>query len=100
MARYGQGMMLRLASIGLGYGLLTLGVIGLIVPVLHGAIFLVTGLLILSRHAVWAARALDWLKRRHPKAEALIERGEGLVDRGEQWLMARLGHLFGRPPAA
>ena len=44
-------MMIRLASIGLGYGLLTLGVIGLIVPVLHGAIFFVVGLLILSRHA-------------------------------------------------
>ena len=89
-------MMLRLASIGLGYGLLTLGVIGLIVPVLHGAIFIVTGLLVLSRHAAWAQRALDWLKRRHPRIERLVERGEGLVERGEQWLMLRLKPLFGR----
>ena len=100
MARYGKGMMLRLASIGLGYSLLTLGVIGLIVPVLHGAIFFVIGLLILSRHAAWAARALDWLKWRHPKVQGLIERGEGLIDRGEQWFLARFGRLFGRPPAA
>lgn len=92
--------MLRLASIGLGYGLLTLGVIGLIVPILHGAIFFIVGLLILSRHAVWAARALDWLKRRHPKVESLIERGEGLLGRGEQWFMTRFGQLFGRPPPA
>ena len=50
MARYVGRIMIRLASIGLGYGLLTLGVIGMIVPILHGAIFLVIGLLILSRH--------------------------------------------------
>ena len=92
-------MMIRLASIGLGYGLLTLGVIGLIVPVLHGTIFFVIGLLILSRHTQWAARWLDWLKRRHPKVESLIERGEGIVDRGEQWAMAKLGRLFRAPPA-
>jgi uncharacterized membrane protein YbaN (DUF454 family) len=92
-------MIIRLASIGLGYGLLTLGVIGLVVPVLHGAIFFVIGLLILSRHAQWAARWLDWLKRRHPKAESLIVRGEGTVDRWEQWAMAKLGRLFRAPPA-
>jgi uncharacterized protein len=92
-------MMVRLAAIGLGYGLLTLGVIGLIVPVLHGTIFFVVGLLILSRHAAWAARWLDWLKRRHPKVESLIERGEVIVGRGEQWAMAKLGRLFGAPPA-
>ena len=52
-----RGMMLRLASIGLGYSLLTLGVIGIIVPILNGTIFLVFGLLILSRLRGWAARA-------------------------------------------
>ena len=92
-------MMVRLAAIGLGYGLLTLGVIGLIVPVLHGTIFFVVGLLILSRHAAWAARWLDWLKRRHPKVESLIERGEAVIGRWEQWAAARLGRLFGAPPA-
>ncbi len=99
MDRYGQRVMIRLATIGIGYGLLTLGVIGLIVPVLHGAIFFVIGLLVLSRHAAWAARWLDWLKRRHPKVERLIERGEAIVDRCERWLAPRLGRLFGSPPA-
>jgi uncharacterized protein len=93
-------MMIRLAAIGLGYGLLTIGVIGLVVPVLHGAIFLVLGLLVLSRHAAWAARWLDWLKRRHPKAEALVGRGEAIVGRWERWVAAKLGHLFGAPPAS
>jgi uncharacterized membrane protein YbaN (DUF454 family) len=93
-------MMIRLATIGIGYGLLTLGVIGLIVPVLHGAIFFIIGLLILSRHAAWAARWLDWLKRRHPKVEQLIERGESIVDRWERWTISRLGRLFGAPPTS
>jgi uncharacterized membrane protein YbaN (DUF454 family) len=93
-------MMIRLATIGIGYGMLTLGVIGLIVPVLHGAIFFVIGLLILSRHAAWAERWLDWLKRRHPKVEQMIQRGQGIVDRGERWLAVRLGRLFGSPPAS
>ena len=92
--------MIRLATIGIGYGLLTLGVIGIIVPVLHGAIFLVIGLLILSRHAAWAARWLEWLKRRHPKVEVMVERGEGIVDRSERWLADRLGRLFRAPPTA
>ncbi len=92
--------MIRLASIGIGYGLLTLGVIGVIVPVLHGAIFFIVGLLILSRHTAWAIRWLDWLKRRHPKVQDLIERGEGIVERWERWAVARLGRLFRSPPAA
>ena len=92
-------MILRFASIGLGYGLLTLGVIGIIVPILHGAIFLVIGLLVLSRHTAWAARALEWLKRRHPRVQGLIERGEEIVGRWEQWFGAQLGRLFAKRPA-
>ena len=91
--------MIRLATMGIGYGLLTLGVIGIIVPVLHGAIFLVIGLLILSRHTAWAARWLDWLKRRHAKVEVMIVRGEAIVDRSERWIAARFGRLFRAPPA-
>ena len=100
LARYGQRMMIRLASIGIGYGLLTLGVIGLIVPVLHGAIFFVIGLLILSRHTR-VGRPLAGLAQAAPPARsrALIERGEAIVGRWEQWAMARLGRLFGAPPA-
>jgi uncharacterized protein len=87
--------MIRLASIFLGYSLLTFGVIGIIVPILHGAIFLVLGLLVLSRHALWAQRLLEWLKRRHPRVETMIERGEVLLARAEDWARARVGRLFG-----
>ncbi len=89
--------MIRLASIGFGYSLVTLGVIGIIVPVLNGTVFLVFGLLILSRHTRWAASWLEWLKRRHARFGTLIERGEKLVDRGEAWVTARLKRRAGAP---
>ncbi|MGD9511122.1 MAG: PGPGW domain-containing protein [Geminicoccaceae bacterium] len=81
--------MIRLASIGLGYSLVTLGVIGIIVPVLNGTVFLVFGLLILSRHTRWAATWLDWLKARNARFGSLIERAEAWVDRVEAWIAKR-----------
>lgn len=82
--------MIRLAAIGLGYSLVTLGVIGIIVPVLNGTVFLVFGLLILSRHTRWAASWLEWLKARSARLGSLIERGETWVDRAEAWIARRL----------
>ena len=45
-----------------GFGLVALGIVGLIVPVLPGWIFLIPGLVILSDHFVWARRLLDRAK--------------------------------------
>jgi uncharacterized membrane protein YbaN (DUF454 family) len=47
-----------------GFALITLGVVGLILPVMPGWVFLIPGLAILSRRYVWAARLLDWAKRK------------------------------------
>ena len=94
LARYGQRM-IRLASISLGYAFLALGVIGLFLPIFQGGIFLLLGLLILARHAVWAQRLLAWLKARHPTLERLIDRAEVVLERGQRWLALRAGRLFG-----
>ena len=45
-----------------GFGLVALGIVGLIMPVLPGWIFLIPGLVILSDHFVWARRLLDRAK--------------------------------------
>ena len=87
--------MIRLASIGLGYAFLALGLIGLVLPIFQGGIFLFLGLLILARHAVWAQRLLAWLKARHPTLERLIDRAEVVLERGQRWLALRAGRLFG-----
>jgi len=93
-------MIVRVASISLGYGFLALGVLGLFLPILQGVLFLVIGLLILSRHATWAERVLDWLKRRHPRVHGVIEQAESLLLRGERAVLARVKRLFGRVPSA
>jgi uncharacterized membrane protein YbaN (DUF454 family) len=71
----------RLVMLTLGYGFLMLGVLGLFLPFLQGFLFLLVGLLILARHAAWAQRALNRLKRTHPKAGELIESAETIADR-------------------
>ncbi len=62
----------RAFKITFGWLLVVLGVIGIILPILHGMIFLVGGLLVLSTEYVWADRLLSRLKARFPKVGALI----------------------------
>lgn len=45
-----------------GFGLVLLGVAGIILPVMPGWIFLIPGLVILSDHFVWAKKLLDRAK--------------------------------------
>ena len=85
-------MIPRLAALTLGYGCLAVGVIGLILPVVHGTMFTVAGLVILSPHQRWAAALLERLKRQHPRVRALVDRGERFTQR----LLRRLTVKFGR----
>lgn len=88
--------MTRLLMLGLGYGFLALGVLGLFLPVLQGLLFITVGLLILARHAPWAERALDRLKRTHPKAASLIVQAEAIADRWIHRIGERVGGLWRR----
>lgn len=45
-----------------GFGLVLLGIVGIILPVMPGWVFLIPGLVILSDHFVWARRILDKAK--------------------------------------
>jgi uncharacterized protein len=47
-----------------GWALIVLGLIGLVVPVLQGVLFLFLGLSMLSADSAWARRLLRRLKRR------------------------------------
>jgi uncharacterized protein YqgC (DUF456 family) len=78
----------------LGYGFLLLGLVGLIFPILPGWIFIFVGLLILAKQASWARRALDWLRSRHPRVEAIIDRADTISTRWTRWVTVRLGRLF------
>ena len=48
----------------LGFGLVILGIVGLILPVMPGWIFLIPGLLILGDYFPPIRRLVDWAKRR------------------------------------
>lgn len=75
--------MTRMMMLGLGYGFLALGVLGLFLPILQGLLFLAIGLIILSRHAPWAERLLLRLKARYPRAGDVFTRAEVTAER---WL--------------
>ena len=53
--------------IAVGTVMVIAGVIGLILPILPGWIFLIPGLVILSREFHWARRLLQWAKSFMPK---------------------------------
>lgn len=67
-----------------GYTCLVLGVLGLFLPILQGFLFLAIGLVILSKHSVWAHRLKQRLERRFPKLGAQMRRGEA---RFRSWRM-------------
>lgn len=73
--------MSRVVLTALGYGFLVLGILGLFLPVLQGVLFIVVGLLLLSRHSPWARRLLDRFKSRHPNAGRIVVAAERIVRR-------------------
>ena len=80
----------------LGYGFLVLGVLGLFLPFLQGILFIVAGLLILSRYAPWAQRTLDWAKSRHPAVARAIEEAERLGHRTAARVQGWYQRVLGR----
>lgn len=88
--------MTRLAMLGLGYGFLALGVVGLFLPILQGGLFIAVGLLILSRHASWAERMLTRLKSRYPAFAKTVVAAEEFAQRWMDRIAVRLRRLSGR----
>lgn len=57
----------RIIVLCAGTGLVLLGIIGLFLPFLQGILFIVAGLLVLSRESTRVKRLLDRWKERHPQ---------------------------------
>jgi len=87
--------MTRLVMLGLGYSFLGLGVLGLVLPFLQGVLFIMIGLIILSRHAPWAHRALDRIRTRFPQAAGMIDKAEALAERWVEAGIAKARSLRG-----
>lgn len=61
-------MLKRIAVTVAGMALVLLGLVGIALPVLPGVVLIAAGLAILSAEFVWAARALEPLKRLRARA--------------------------------
>jgi len=77
-----------------GWGMLGLGVLGLVLPFLQGFLFLALGLFILRHQYLWAHRGMGWFSDRWPNAVMQVEGMEARMilrmQRSVDWLRARL----------
>lgn len=80
----------RVLLIATGWMLVVLGVVGWIVPILHGTVFMIVGLILLSKEYVWADELLKKVRVKFPRMSAF-------VDRCHVSLSARWERLWGTP---
>jgi P-type Ca2+ transporter type 2C len=73
----------RIALITTGWIFVVAGIAGLILPVLQGILFLLIGLVILSKEYRWAGRLLGHIRSRFPKADKWLakasSKGTGIL---------------------
>jgi uncharacterized protein (TIGR02611 family) len=74
-----------------GWGLIILGAIGGLIPVLQGWVFGVAGLLVLSTEYEWAHNLLMWLRRKFPRFARVMERVKAESTRIFDKVMRRAG---------
>lgn len=58
--------MRRWLKISVGWAFVVLGLVGLVLPILQGVLFLAVGLGILAQESAWARMRLEELRRRYP----------------------------------
>ena len=84
----------RIAVLALGWGFILLGIIGLVLPVLQGIVFLLIGIALLSSESETARRLLERLRARYPGLSQRIDVAE---ERARRWWLriARRGGAAG-----
>ena len=65
--------MRRWMMVTAGWGLMGLGVAGLVLPVVPGILFLALGGAVLAKESPWMRKRLQILKRRYPMAAARFD---------------------------
>ncbi|WP_198377948.1 PGPGW domain-containing protein [Neoroseomonas rubea] len=80
----------------MGWGLLVLGVLGLVLPFLQGFLFLALGVFVLRDQHIWAARRWGWVADRWPQHVGRVEEMEAGLGRRVAGAAERVRRLFGR----
>ena len=60
----------KILRIATGIGLILLGILGALLPVIPGFVFFIPGLMILAEYSKTAQRLLQWMKDRYADARA------------------------------
>ena len=81
----------RIAVLALGWGFIVLGIVGLVLPVLQGFLFLLIGVALLASVSVTARRLLERLRARYPGLSQRIDLAE---QRARRW-WRRIGRRGG-----
>lgn len=79
-----RGRFKRLAVIIVGWIFIALGIVGLFLPFLQGILFILIGLVVLSKEHHWAGKLVAWLRCRFPK-----------LDKWFAWAHHKLERIFG-----
>lgn len=66
--------MRKILRIATGVGFILIGIVGLIMPIMPGWIFIIPGLMILSEYSKTCARLLAWVKARFQDARQAYNR--------------------------
>jgi hypothetical protein len=82
----------RVAIIATGWVFVALGIAGLFLPLLQGILFLLIGLVILSKEYSWAGKLLNRIRSRFPRMAKSLEKAHTMSSE----LLARMKRRTGR----
>jgi len=92
-----------------GWAFILLGIVGLVLPILQGILFILVGLFILSSVSPWAARLLDRIRKRFPRISSQFDQAKSKSKAVQVRIAARFdgakskarkahAHVFRRKP--
>ena len=81
--------MKRILILVAGWLFILLGIVGLFLPILQGAVFLLIGLVILSSEYVWAHHLLNKVRQRFPSIAAQADEAKR---KAAAWIDRLSGH--------
>jgi uncharacterized protein len=81
-----------------GWTFIALGIVGLVLPILQGILFICVGLLILSKEVPWADRMLIRLRKKYPKMGGVLENARTYMDREFEKIKTEKGYFWKRLP--
>ncbi len=64
----------KILRISAGVGLVLVGIVGLIMPIMPGWVFIIPGLMILAEYSPRIKRLLDWARRKFDDARAVAKK--------------------------